>query len=99
MLGIVGILVVFGMVFGGYKLAGGKFGIIIKALPFEMMMILGAALGAFLISNDKGTIKATLSGLKKVFAGPTWKHSDYHELLCLLFELIRLQRQNAVAVE
>lgn len=99
MLGIVGIVVVLGMVFGGYKLAGGKFGIIIKALPFEMMMIMGAALGAFLISNDKGTIKATLSGLKRVFKGPTWKDADYRDLLCLLFELIRLQRQNAVAVE
>ncbi len=99
MLGIVGIVVVFGMVFGGYKLAGGKFGIIVKALPFEMMMILGAALGAFLISNDKGAIKATLGGLIKVFKGPSWKHADYQDLLCLLFELIRLQRQNAVAVE
>ncbi|MBL4628338.1 MAG: flagellar motor stator protein MotA [Roseicyclus sp.] len=99
MLGIVGIVVVFGMVFGGYKLAGGKFGIIIKALPFEMMMILGAALGAFLIANDKGGIKSTLNGLKRAFKGTTWKDEDYHNLLCLLFELIRLQRQNAVAVE
>ncbi|MEJ6393021.1 flagellar motor stator protein MotA [Gymnodinialimonas sp. 2305UL16-5] len=99
MLGIVGIVVVLGMVFGGYKLAGGKFGIIIKALPFEMMMICGAAIGAFLISNDKGTIKGTLKGLGKVFKGPQWKDEDYRDLLCLLFELIRLQRQNAVAVE
>lgn len=99
MLGIVGIAVVLGMVFGGYNLAGGKFGIIIKALPFEMMMILGAAIGAFLISNNMGTIKATLNGLKRVFKGPHWKDEDYRDLLCLLFELIRLQRQNAVAVE
>ena len=99
MLGIIGILVVLGMVFGGYALAGGKFGIIIKALPFEMMMIMGAAVGAYLISNDKGSIKATFAGLKKVFAGPAWKHEDYQDLLCLLYELIRLQRQNAVAVE
>lgn len=99
MLGIVGIVVVFVMVFGGYKLAGGKFGIILKSLPFESMMILGAALGAFLISNDKGAIKATISALLKVFKGPAWKDSDYQDLLCLLYELIRLQRQNAVAVE
>ena len=99
MLGIVGILVIFGMVFGGYKLAGGKFGIILKSLPFEMMMIAGAATGAFLISNDMGTIKTTLAGLKKVFKGPSWKDADYRGLLCLLFELIRLQRQNAVALE
>lgn len=99
MLGLVGIVVIFVMVFGGFKLAGGKFGIILKSLPFESMMILGAALGAFLISNDKGTIKATLNGMKRVFKGATWKDEDYRELLCLLYELIRLQRQNAVAVE
>jgi chemotaxis protein MotA len=64
-----------------------------------MMMIMGAAAGAFLISNDKGTIKATMSGLKKVFKGPAWKDADYQDLLCLLYEIIRLQRQNAVAVE
>ena len=34
MLAIIGIVVVVVMVFGGYVLAGGKFGIIIKALPF-----------------------------------------------------------------
>lgn len=99
MLGLVGIVVIFVMVFGGFKLAGGKFGIILKSLPFESMMILGAALGAFLISNDKGTIKSTIGGMKRVFKGSKWKDEDYRELLCLLYELIRLQRQNAVAVE
>ena len=41
MLGIIGIVVIFAMVFGGYLAAGGKLGIIIKALPFEFMMIGG----------------------------------------------------------
>ena len=40
-----------GMVFGSYVLAGGKFGIILKALPFELMTIGGAAAGTFLIAN------------------------------------------------
>ena len=43
---IIGVVVVFAMVFGGFTLAGGKFDIIVKALPFEMMMIGGAAAGA-----------------------------------------------------
>ena len=46
MLGFVGIGVIFVMVFGGYILAGGKLAIIMKALPFELMMIGGAAVGA-----------------------------------------------------
>ena len=59
MIGIVGIAIVFVMVFGGYLLAGGKMGIILKSLPFEMIMIGGAATGAFVIGNDIGGIKHT----------------------------------------
>jgi len=99
MIGIVGILVIFVMVFGGYLAAGGKLGIIMKALPFEMMMIGGAATGAFLLSNDMGTVKQTARDIAKVFKGPKWKHADYRDLLCLLFELIHLARQNPVAIE
>jgi chemotaxis protein MotA len=99
MLGLVGIATIFVMVFGGYLAAGGKFGIILKALPFEMMMILGAAIGAFLISNDMSAVKHTIKDIGKVFKGPRWKPADYRDLLCLLFELIRLARQNPVAIE
>jgi chemotaxis protein MotA len=99
MVGIIGIVIIFVMVFGGYLLAGGKLGIILKALPFEMMMIGGAAAGAFVLSNDGATIKHTLKDLGKVFKGPKWKHDDYRDLLCLLFELIRLARSNPVAIE
>ena len=99
MIGLIGIVVIFVMVFGGYILAGGKLAIILKSLPFEMMMIGGAAIGAFAISNDMTAIKHTMKDLGKVFKGPQWKHSDYRDLLCLLFELIRLARSNAVALE
>ena len=99
MIGIVGIITIFVMVFGGYMAAGGKFGIIIKALPFEMMMICGAAAGAFLISNSGAEVKHTLKDMGKVFKGPKWTHDDYKDLLCLLFELIKLARQNPVAIE
>jgi chemotaxis protein MotA len=98
-IGIIGIVVIFVMVFGGYLAAGGKMGIILKSLPFEMTMIGGAAVGAFVISNDMAGIKHTLKDLKKVFKGPKWLPQDYKDLLCLLFELIRLARQNPVGLE
>ncbi len=99
MIGLVGIVIIFVMVFGGYVAAGGKMGIILKALPFETIMIGGAAVGAFVLSNDMATIKHTMKDISKVFKGPKWKPSDYRDLLCLLFELIRLARQNPVAIE
>lgn len=99
MIGFIGIGLIFVMVFGGYIAAGGKLGIILKSLPFEFTMIGGAAAGAFVISNDMGTIKHTLKDIGKVFKGPKWAADDYRDLLCLLFELIRQARQNAVALE
>lgn len=99
MVGAVGIVIIFVMVFGGYIAAGGKMGIILKSLPFEMIMIGGAATGAFILSNDLPSIKHTMKDLGKVFKGAKWKSKDYRDLLCLLFELIRLARQNPVAIE
>lgn len=99
MFGLVGIVVIFVMVFGGYLLAGGKLGIILKSLPFEMIMIGGAALGAFLVSNDLAAVKHAMKDIGKVFKGPKWRPGDYRDLLCLLFELIRVARSNPVALE
>lgn len=99
MIGILGIAFIFIMVFGGYLAAGGKMGIILHSLPFEMAMIGGAAIGAFVIANDMPAIKHTLKDVAKVFKGATWKPNDYSDLLCLLFELIRFSRQNPVAME
>lgn len=74
-------------------------GIILKSLPFEMTMIGGAAVGAFLISNSLSEVKHTVKDLGKVFKGPKWAHDDYRDLLCLLFELVRLLKQNPIAIE
>jgi chemotaxis protein MotA len=46
MFGVVGIVVILVMVFGGFIIHGGNMAPIIEALPFEMIMIGGAALGS-----------------------------------------------------
>lgn len=99
MIPIIGIALVIGLVFGGYVSAGGSMAIILKALPFEMVMICGAALGTFVLGNDLSTIKGTGRDIVKVFKGPKWQAQDYRDLLCLLFQLIWLARQNPVAIE
>ncbi|MBL4807491.1 MAG: flagellar motor stator protein MotA [Rhodobacteraceae bacterium] len=99
MVGIIGIIVIFVMVFGGYILAGGKMAIIMHSLPFEMMIILGAAVGAFMIANDMSAIKHTIKDMGKVFKGAKWKRQDYQDLLCLLYSLIRVGRENPVDLE
>ncbi|OUS07754.1 flagellar motor stator protein MotA [Rhodobacterales bacterium 52_120_T64] len=99
MIGIVGIIILFVMVFGGYTLAGGHMDILLHALPFEMMIIGGASLGAFILGNDLSTIKHTALDVGKVFKGPRWKPQDYQDLLCLIFVLIKLGRKSPTDIE
>ena len=89
---ILGLLVVFGMVFGGYLLSGGNMDVILHALPFEGMMVGGAALGAFLIGNSFAVVKRSLPTIIKTFKGAKWKQSDYTDMLRLLYELARLYK-------
>ncbi|MBK5934072.1 chemotaxis protein MotA [Rhodovulum imhoffii] len=99
MIGLVGIVLVFAMVFGGYIAAGGKMSIVLHAMPYELAIIGGAATGSFVIGNDLNGIRRVLGDLPKVFRGAKWKPEDYRDLLCLLFELIRLARQNPISLE
>ena len=93
---IIGIILLFAMVFGSYILAGGKMGVIMHSLPYELMAILGAGVAAFLIGNSVGTIKATLAGFGKVFVGNKWKRKDYIDLLSLLFQLTKTMKSKGV---
>jgi chemotaxis protein MotA len=93
---IIGVLVVFGMVFGGFTLAGGHFEVILHSAPYEMMMIMGAAIGAFLIGNPTKTVVKTLKDFGKVVSGPKWKPKDYTDLLTLLYTLTRTMKTRGV---
>jgi chemotaxis protein MotA len=99
LVGIIGIVIILVMVFGGYVFTGGKIEIIVEAVPHEMIIIGGAAAGAFIISNDTAALKQTLRDMGKVFKGTKWKGADYQDLLCLLFELIKTARSNPVELE
>jgi len=88
------------MVFGGYLIAGGKFGIIIAALPFEMMMIGGAAVGSFVMANSMHDVKHTLGGVGKILKGARFHKQDYMDILSLLYFFVRLaQTKGAMALE
>jgi chemotaxis protein MotA len=96
MISIVGIIFTLCMVFGGYIIAGGKFAIILHALPFEMMIIMGAAIGAFLVANKPDVTKAAAKGVGKVFGKPKWTAQDYKDLLSLLFAILKLVRSKGM---
>ncbi|GJL92836.1 flagellar motor stator protein MotA [Hyphococcus sp.] len=96
---ILGIIITLVMVFGGYLSAGGKLEIIMHSLPHEMMIIGGAAIGAFVVSNDFATIKHVGGDIMKALVGPKWKKKDYQDLLCLMYELLRVAKESPVQAE
>lgn len=88
MLNGVGFLVILGCVFGSFILSGGKLEVVLEALPHELMAIVGASIGAFIVANSLGVVKKAVSGLLRAFKGARWKDSDYRDLLTLLFGLL-----------
>ena len=93
---IIGIVLLFALVFGSFIISGGNIGVILHALPHEMMCIGGAAIASFLIGNSMDVIKATGGAFSKAFAGPKWKASDYRDLLSLLFLLTKTMKSKGV---
>lgn len=94
MLVIIGYVVVMGSVFGGFVLSGGHVGALFQ--PLELLMIGGAAAGAFLVGNNTKAIKATLKALPTVLKGSTYTKALYMELMALLFEILTKSRKEGL---
>jgi len=94
---IIGIIVVFASVLGGYVLSHGKIGALIQ--PFEVMIIGGAALGAFLQANPGSTFMHVFKKSLKMF-GSRFNHAYYLEILKLLYEILnKSRREGMMAIE
>jgi len=91
---IVGTIVVFACVFGGYAAMGGKLAVLWQ--PWEYVIILGAAIGAFIIGNGAPVLKAVPSTLGTILKGPKYKQDDYVELLAMQYSLYRLVKQKGI---
>ncbi len=91
MLILIGFLVVILSVVGGYVASHGK----IAALwqPFELVIIGGAAFGAFLVSTPLKTVKETFSAAIGTLKGPRYQRQDYLDVLSLLYELLNKARR------
>jgi chemotaxis protein MotA len=97
---IIGVVLIFVCVFGGYVLAGGKLEIVLEAVPHEMIVIGGAAVGAMIVGNKVSVLKKLGKAFKVALKGPRWGAQDYKDLLSLLFILCKLMKSKGlIAVE
>jgi chemotaxis protein MotA len=93
---IIGWLVALSCVFGVYIVHGGNIGVILKALPFELVTIFGAACGAFLANNQMKVVKATVRGIGRCFKGSKFSKARYMELLALLYDILQKARKEGL---
>ncbi|MCL2474359.1 MAG: flagellar motor stator protein MotA [Alphaproteobacteria bacterium] len=89
---IIGSLVVAICTIGGYALMGGSLAVLGAALPMEMVVIGGTAIGGFIIANPSVVRKRAGAGFKRLFKKPRYDKSSYVELLCLLYQVFKLAR-------
>jgi len=100
MFAAIGMVVLLVMVFGGFIISGGSIGVILHALPIEMLVIGGAAVGATITGNSVGDLKALGGGLAKAFKGPKYKKQDFLDVIFLVSKLMKMLRTDGpVAVE
>ncbi len=96
----IGIVVLLVMVFGGFALTGGALGPVLSAVPHEMLIIGGAAVGALIAGNSLHELKAIGTGLGKVFKGPRHNKQDHMDAIALTTRLMKLLRsEGPVALE
>jgi len=94
MFGILGILVVFGAVVGGYLMEHGNLRVLVQ--PAELVIIGGAAAGTLLVANPPFILTGIVAGFKTVFGGSRFSKASYLKTLALLFAVMQKARKEGM---
>lgn len=100
MFAAIGIVILLVMVFGGFALTGGALGPVMEAVPHEMLIIGGAAIGALIAGNSMDGLKAIGKSLKVIFKGPQHTKQDHIDAIALTAQCMKLlKNEGPVALE
>ena len=100
MIVLIGYAVSMGCIFGVYVVHGGNIGVILRALPFELITIFGGALGAFAVNNQPKVLKATIKLLPQALKGSKYTKQRYMELMALLYDILqKARKEGLMAIE
>ncbi len=98
MLVIVGYVIVLASVFGGFALSGGHLGAMYQ--PLELLIIGGAAAGAFMVGNPAKTVKATMKALPGLLKGSRYTKASYMELMAMLYDILnKVRKEGLMSIE
>lgn len=92
MLSIIGYVIVFGAVIGGFIMEGGAIGILNQ--PVEFLIIGGAGIGALVVGTPIKVLTAILKNLKAAIGGNGYTKADYMELFAMLYEVFSVMRKS-----
>lgn len=96
----IGIVILLVLVFGGFALTGGALGPVMHAVPHEMLIIGGAAIGATVAGNSVHELKAIGGGFVRVFKGPNFTKQDHIDAIAVTSKLMKmLKTEGPVALE
>ncbi|MBK4715456.1 MULTISPECIES: flagellar motor stator protein MotA [Tenebrionibacter/Tenebrionicola group] len=94
MLVLIGYVIVFICVFGGFAISGGQLGALWQ--PSELLIIGGAGVGAFVVGNNGKAIRATIKSFPRLFRGSKYNKEMYMDLMALMYLLLTKGRQNGM---
>src|ERR1700735_1283270 len=98
MFAIVGIVLVFGAVIGGFLMEKGHIQVLIQ--PAEMLIIVGAATGTLLVANPVHILKGILGGLKGVLGGSKFNKDLYLSTLKMMYQFLnKVRKEGLLSVE
>jgi len=90
---LLGLVVTFGALFGGFVAMGGHLMVLVQ--PFEYVIILGSSIGTFLVANPTKVVKDTGKAVMEAFKNKVPKPNDYLNVLGLLHQLMREMRSKS----
>jgi chemotaxis protein MotA len=91
---ILGIVIVMGCVLGGFAVHGGQLGALWQ--PSEVLIICGAAAGAFVIANPMRVTKRALGGMTSLFKGAPFSKNHYQALFAVMYDLLSVARKEGM---
>ncbi len=95
---IIGIVLVFASLIGGYLMHGGN--LLILWQPNEYIIIGGIAAGSLLIANPMSVVKGVIAGILGTLKGPAVNKQAYLDLMKMLYEIFQFaKREGLIALE